>query len=514
MQRAGLAVQLDPVAVAHRRQRAARGGLRRDVQHHGAVGRAAHARIGDPHHVLDALPQQLRRQAHVADLGHAGVALGSAVLHHQHRVGVDLERFVDDAGLVVLQVFEHDRAATVLQQRRCRGRRFEHRAARRQIAAQHADAAVRNQRTIERANHLVVEVRRVLDVVPQRPAVDGQRARMRQQAAFAKPAQHRGQAAGVVELLHQESSRRHQVDDGRRIAADAGPVLEFERHADAAGDRLQMDHRVGRTADRRIGADRILEGLARQDLGQAQPFLCHLDNADAGHVRQHVAARVDRRNRRVVRQRGAERLGHAGHRRRGAHRVAGAGRARHAGFGRQEMVQVDLAGLQRFVQLPDRGARADVLAIELAVEHRAAADDERRHVAAGRAHQQRRRGLVAAGQQHDGVDRIAANRFLDIHRRQIARQHRGRPQIRFAIGEHREFDREAAGFMDAALDVLGQLAEMRIAGRQFRPGVANTDDRPAIEFMIGNALVFHPAAVHEAVLVGGAEPLGGAELGF
>ena len=72
--RPAVAIELDPVAVAHRRQRAAGARLGRHVQHHGAVGGAAHARIGDAHHVGHALRQQLGRQAHVADLGHAGVA--------------------------------------------------------------------------------------------------------------------------------------------------------------------------------------------------------------------------------------------------------------------------------------------------------------------------------------------------------------------------------------------------------------------------------------------------------
>ena len=67
-------VELDHVAVAHQRQRPAGGRFGRDVQHDGAVGGAAHARVGDAHHVGDALAQQLRRQRHVADLGHAGIA--------------------------------------------------------------------------------------------------------------------------------------------------------------------------------------------------------------------------------------------------------------------------------------------------------------------------------------------------------------------------------------------------------------------------------------------------------
>ena len=69
-------------------------------------------------------------------------------------------------------------------------------------------------------------------------------------------------------------------------------------------------------------------------------------------------------------------------------------------------------------------------AAELAVQHRPAREHDRRHVARRGAHQERRRGLVAAGHQHHAVDRIAADRLLDVHRGEVAEQHRGRAEIR------------------------------------------------------------------------------------
>jgi hypothetical protein len=62
--------------------------------------------------------------------------------------------------------------------------------------------------------------------------------------------------------------------------------------------------------------------------------------------------------------------------------------------------------------------------------------------------------------------------------------------------------------------VLRELAEMRVTRREFRPRIADTDNGPAVEFVVRNALVLHPASVHEAVLVRGAEPLLGAQFGF
>ena len=91
-------VELDHVAVADERERAADVRLRRHVQHAGAVAGAAHARVGDAHHVAHALLEQLLRDRQLAPLGHARRALRARALQHQHRVLVDHEIGVVDAG--------------------------------------------------------------------------------------------------------------------------------------------------------------------------------------------------------------------------------------------------------------------------------------------------------------------------------------------------------------------------------------------------------------------------------
>jgi hypothetical protein len=44
------------------------------------------------------------------------------------------------------------------------------------------------------------------------------------------------------------------------------PVVEREVDADAAGQRQKMHHRIGRAADRAIGADGVFECLPGQDV--------------------------------------------------------------------------------------------------------------------------------------------------------------------------------------------------------------------------------------------------------
>ncbi len=41
------------------------------------------------------------------------------------------------------------------------------------------------------------------------------------------------------------------------------------------------------------------------------------------------------------------------------------------------------------------------------------------------------------------VHRVAADRFLDVHARQVAGEHRGGPQVGLAVGEHRELHRDS-----------------------------------------------------------------------
>src|SRR6185369_16417073 len=80
-------VELDQIPVAHQRKRAAGKRFRRDMQHACTVARSAHARVGDPNHVADALRQQFFRDRQLAPLGHAGRAQRTGILQNQHRIG-------------------------------------------------------------------------------------------------------------------------------------------------------------------------------------------------------------------------------------------------------------------------------------------------------------------------------------------------------------------------------------------------------------------------------------------
>src|SRR5882762_551201 len=158
------------------------------------------------------------------------------------------------------------------------------------------------------------------------------------------------------------------------------------------------------------------------------------------------------------------------------------------------------------MESPDVGARSDILAAIFPVEHRAARDHDRGYIAAGRSHNQRWRGLVAAAHQNHSIDRVAADAFLDIHADQVAEQHRGGAKIGFASGHHREFERKTARLPHSTLHLLRESAEMGIAWGQFRPCVADAYHGASVEDMTRKSLIAHPAPVNESVFVILAEP--------
>ena len=144
------------------------------------------------------------------------------------------------------------------------------------------------------------------------------------------------------------------------------------------GDGLQMRRGVGRAADGAVDDDRVLKGLAGQDVGGFEILVDHFHDALAGLVGHRHALAERRGNGRVAGERHAERLGHGVHRRGGAHGVAMPQRRRRGADPRHELFVVDLTLGQQPARFPDDGAGAGALALPPAVEHRAAVKGNRR----------------------------------------------------------------------------------------------------------------------------------------
>ena len=147
------------------------------------------------------------------------------------------------------------------------------------------------------------------------------------------------------------------------------------------------------------------------------------------------------------------------------------------------------------------------MATPFAVEHGTAADTNGGQVDAGSAHDERGRGFVAAHEQHHTIDGVTANAFFNVHTGQVAVKHGGGAKQGLAQRHDGKFKREAARLVNPDLDLLGQCAEMRVAGREFAESVANADDGAAIKLIVRNTLSFHPTAVGKAIAVLATKPL-------
>ena len=124
-------------------KRAAVSRFRRDVQHDRAEGRAAHPRVRDAHHVLDAGARELARNRQIAGFGHAGAADRPGILQNQEIIRRHVEVRAVHTRRKIFQRRKDDGTAFLLEQVLVGRRALEDRAARRQRAEQRDDAADR-----------------------------------------------------------------------------------------------------------------------------------------------------------------------------------------------------------------------------------------------------------------------------------------------------------------------------------------------------------------------------------
>ena len=290
-------------------------------------------------------------------------------------------------------------------------------------------------------------------------------------------AQQRAHAAGRAKVFHIAVADRLEIDQhGRRIRQRI-EMIERNFYAGAAGDRGQMNDRIGRAAEREQHAQRVLDRFRVDQLRWLKFRADQLDRRGAGRLGGAQAIRVHGRDRRGAGQADAERFGEAGHGRGGAHHRAGAGGHRELAFDLGDFVGIDVAGAIARPEAAAIGAGAEPLAAVPAGHHRAGDQRDGGPVGGHRAHQLRRHGLVAAAHQHHRIHRLRADHFLGVDRHQVAVFEAGRREEHFAERNGREFQRQRAGGEHAAFHRRQQLGEMAVAIVEVRSGVSNADHR-------------------------------------
>lgn len=206
----------------------------------------------------------------------------------------DLEVVAVDGRRHLVVVAEHQRRARVLVEPRLGGRGLHHRPVRREVAAKDGDTGRGRDRPVERADDVIVVDLRLGDGLSERPSA------YRARAEIESAAEHRQeprQAAGIVEVLHQEFAARPEVGDHRHLARDPVEIVEVERHVGPARHRHQVDHRIGGAGERHLHDERIEERAAREHVARLEVLMDHPDDAAAGGARHAGMRGVRRRNR-------------------------------------------------------------------------------------------------------------------------------------------------------------------------------------------------------------------------
>jgi hypothetical protein len=265
-------------------------------------------------------------------------------------------------------------------------------------------------------------------------------------------AQERAHAARGKKILHVAVADRLEIDQHRRRVGELVELLERDLHAGPAGDRGEMDHRIGRAPQREENPQGVLDRFCVDDPLGGVLGADELHRCGAGRLGRAQAIGVRRRDRGGTGQDETQRLCEAGHRGGRAHDSAGAGGHRELAFDLRNLLAAHVAGTIARPEAAAISAGAEPLAAVTAGHHRARHQHDRRTPGGDRAHELGRHGLVAATHEHDRVHRLRANHFLGVHRHQIAVLEAGGAQEDLAQRDRGKLDRQRAGRQHPALD--------------------------------------------------------------
>src|SRR5262249_12328367 len=131
----------------------------------------------------------------------------------------------------------------------------------------------------------------------------------------------------------------------------------------------------------------------------------------------------------------------------------------------EKFLIIHAAGGVLLTRPPHYRAGSGALALPPAVEHGPAGQHDRRGVHRRGRHDRRRRGLVAAGGEHDSIERIAEQHLDEAEIREIAIKRRSWPFAGFPDRMRRKLECDAAGIADALAYALGEFEVMAVARR-------------------------------------------------
>ena len=260
------------------------------------------------------------------------------------------------------------------------------------------------------------------------------------------------------------------------------------------GNSRKVEHRVGGAAKRHVQHQGIFECLAGHDVAGKDIVADKIHDAHTGLLREADTLGHDCRNRTVSRKRNTEHFRHTVHRIRGEH--TGTRTAGRTGFIHKtaEFFRGHLPRVERTDRLKD-GRDRNLMPLEVAAEHRAAGNNNRRNVDAGRCHHETRNILIAGRHHHETVKRMGDGHGFRRVRNQLAGNERvlhtlvaHRETVAYSDG--REDERHTARKGNALLHGIHNIVQVHVPRNDIVLRADDADQR-TIDFFISKAEGLH-----------------------
>ena len=293
--------------------------------------------------------------------------------------------------------------------------------------------------------------------------------------------------AGREELLHERNdtadgdkfgheifAARFEVGQHRDAAADLGEVVDVQFDLGGVGHGEEVEHGIGRAAQRDDQGDGIFKGLAGQNVRGNDAPLEQLHHRGAGIARVGLFVRGDGDLRRAVGQAHAHGFDRRGHGVGRVHAAARSGAGNGAGFDLLQLFVVDRAGCALAHSL-EHGDHVEVFAVEAAGKNGAAVDKDRGAVEAGDGQHAAGHVFIASADGNKAVEAFAADDGFDRVGNHFARDER----VFHPFGPHGNAVRNGDGVEDGGFasgrvgptgSFAGEHVEVHVARGDHAPG--------------------------------------------
>ena len=167
---------------------------------------------------------------------------------------------------------------------------------RRKISLENHETASRLQGLLKRNNHFLSRgLDRALALDANRLPCDGLRRRV-QIFPIDQSLRQQSNASCAMHVRSHEASRGLEIGEQRSASADRLEILNVQLNSRFARNRQQVQNRIGRSARRRNGRDRIFESVARENIAGLDSVLQHVHHNLAAGERDVVFQRIHRWN--------------------------------------------------------------------------------------------------------------------------------------------------------------------------------------------------------------------------